>query len=1324
MARLIQVGEFASTGEQRAAEVLSLLPDSWTVIANKILPTNNGRSFEIDFIVLGDHIVFAIDEKSWRGRIHGSDAVWVRDDGSSERSPLNKIDYVAKILASHLRARVARFRELAGHPVIGCVLLSSTTEKPILRDARAADNVILLDQAVEVLARRDRSDGDQPVASLRQQIENALYDLSHRPKFPREVGPYTIVEVLSSGPTGNYRLRATHQEGGERLLRMYTVTGAPNDLKEFYLREYRVLRDLRATGVVPEVFDTFEWSEDFLVVPVAFPAGLSLSATPPPRDGVSALLELRLAAAAFRALERVHAAGVVHRALSPDTIYVINPSTEPRIMFTDFFAARRDEATIHRYLDDQLVEDPYAAPEITTLGSYGFASPASDTYSLALSFLERLSGVPVARLVDERQVSIPDANSGWPYLPENIAAALTKFFKSVLSPGPLAKSDLPEARRPEAAEAAMVFEDLVKQLSIDNSIEPSKLLDNRYRVVRVLGTGASARTLLATDTEADGLFALKQFLRPTSVAGVSEARREFDLLRNYPHPNLPRVYDVYPPSNDVHVKLEYIEGMRLTDIVDQYVGNAEFGRRLAVGLFDAIGHLERHGLLHRDLKPDNVIVRERNDQVVLIDFGSAAPAGQAFELSGTPGYLPPEAYSCDAPPSSTDRYALAVVLYRAMFGSSPFTDGSNPLAPVLVNDLETIPTTSRALAQALRRALAREPEERYATIDEFREAVLLAFGTSNTGQVDTSLPDLINPTVNDLRRLFRNSASGNADNRGLDSDFARETYVDTALDTRLLPEVLTKRPRAVFLSGNPGDGKTAFLERVREALRAQGGVAISEDVSGWEWQLNAHTFRACYDASEANGNMSADQQLRVRLAGLGGESPARYDLTVLVAINDGRLADLTERHAIEFDWLTRAVQQQSVHATPLDASDVWVVDLKRRAYVGLPHDEAPSVMQRIVDTMVAARRWNVCDGCAARGVCPIRRNAAQLRETRAPDGLGAGPAPPRERLERLLLLAHLRGQRHLTIRDLRSGLAYLITGDLSCEQVHASRHDVGAAPAGDYWRLAFSTPAERDIMLGELLPFDPARYAQPRLERYLFFRRDMGDAEERARLFSDNTDLPSTDDTHEWLGAMKRRLYFESSDASSADASKDHADEPWEALLPLHHAARFLSALTENEPPGELLQAILRGLGRSDGLGGLALAAGLSLRVAHSDENRLTVLKRFPPDQFALRRRARPPDELVEGFPETLLLQHWPTGAVLELTLDHFDLLLRLADGLEPDSPELVPLLEDLAPFKSRVQLSNSTDLILVQGGHRFHELTQEEGKVVRRAATTAGARA
>ena len=1297
MAQFLQAGDFATEGERQAAAVLRTLPNDWTVIANKVLVAGAHRSFEIDFIVVGTHRVFVIDEKGWSGPIHGSDQSWVRADGSSEQSPLNKVDYVAKVLAGYLRARVGSLPQDT-HFVEGCVLLSQVTVRPQIRDPRARDGILLLDDSVKMLTARDAEAGVALPPSARERMGRVLFDLSDRPKIPRAIGPYQIQEV-TGGPHGSYVLGATHEQGGQRSLALYKVAGADDDLQRFHLREYEALARLLSTGVAPDVLDPFTWSEDYLVVPSYLPSGTPLRALRHAAGRDAAGRELALAAAAFHALAKVHAEGIVHRALSPDSVYV-RDGTPPGVLFSGFFAARAGGETVAPKLDELRRVDPYAAPEIA-LG-YGMAEETSDVYSLALVFLERLSGVPIGQLVqpEEKAVRMPSVDTGWSHLPQELVEHLLPVFERALRPGPMAPQGTADAQRPSASLCATRLDELAREARLDAEIAFQRLLDGRYRVERVLGTGASARTLLATDTEADGLFVLKQFLRPDTLAESREARREFEALRGITTcPNLPRVFDIYPTGHDVQVKLEYVEGTTLAGLMDTFVGRLDRWLRLATDLLGAVEHLERRHLLHRDVKPDNVIIRDDTGAAVLIDFGLATSLGTVDPVAGTPRYLPPEAFSADAPPPSSDRYALGVLLFRALSGRLPFAEADGARTQQRLLPLAEVAEELRPYAEVLLRAVHPLPDERPQSAVALRDA-LLAAQPPQPGSDDLPRSHQINPWVDLVRGLFRNSRGGNADNRGLDSDFARDTYVPTALDERLLPAILRDRPRVVFLSGNPGDGKTAFLERVQDALREGGARRTSapDDRSGWEWELGGHAFRACYDASEASGARSADQQLAHRLRGLGGASAPEIAVTVLVAINDGRLADFLERQRPDFAWLPGAVDGARRDG---DGGAVWLVDLKRRSYVA-PDGDRPSVLRRLVGQLVASDRWAPCSSCAARDDCPIYRNSGALA--------AAGPESPAARLEHALLLAHLRGERHLTVRDIRSGLAFAITADLGCADVHARRARNLPMRAESYWQTAFTTTSQRDVMLGELRALDPAREARPRLERLLFFHQHPDEAPLRAALFADGTDLPPLTDIGEWLAQAKRRLYFESPEHTDAGTGGDAArDTP----LPYRHATRFLAALGGGVPAGDLLPLLLRGIGRSDGISGQVLEGHLCLRVAHSEAQGMTVLKRFPLAEFALEVSRAPDSAYLETMPDALVLRHPPSRGRLAISLDLFELLLRLAEGLGPASPEYRALLEDLVPFKSVVQRQSSRDLILVEGTRRLHQLTQENGQLI-----------
>ena len=562
------------------------------------------------------------------------------------------------------------------------------------------------------------------------------------------------------------------------------------------------------------------------------------------------------------------------------------------MQFSRFFAARvpRDnDVTIHSLVETLHLDDPYAAPELGA--GYAFADASTDAYSLALTFLERFTGVPAGELrATDGSVHLPDAQT-WTVFTEEQTAELRLFFAAVLTLGGNAPKGTAAAQRLPVAECAAWLSRMATEVERGQIGPGTHLLHDRYVVIAKLGEGASARTFLVQDTVADELYTFKQLKR---TADFPLALDEFKhLLRMPPHANVTRVYDVFPPESPVHVRLGYVPGSSLGDRIELSSGDATRCERLADDLLAALAHLDDNGLMHRDIKPANIILHRDTGAAVLIDFGIAARTDTAASRAGTPRYMAPELFTGGTPTHRSDLYAAAATVFEALTGQLP-GDGIAALAG--------LSEEARMLGVILLRGAAPDAGERFATAAAFRTALPMhaPMPTPTTNDIEQSpapwpaayavspLTEVVNPWVNQLRGAYRNSTHGNADNRGLDSDFARETYIRTALDERLLPDLLTMHPRVVFLSGNPGDGKTAFLEQVRGELRQRGGIEHATDPSGWEWTHEGRTYRACYDASESAGGKSADEQLRARLAGYEGNTPGRDDLTVLVAINDGR----------------------------------------------------------------------------------------------------------------------------------------------------------------------------------------------------------------------------------------------------------------------------------------------------------------------------------------------------------------------------------------------------------------------------------------------------
>ncbi len=1345
MAKLIHAGEFATESEKRTAYHLKdNLPAKWVIITNKVLPTQNGNSYEIDFIVIGDHQVFVLDDKAWFGELRGDDQYWILN-GESRRSPLNTLDMAAKVLRGRIESKVPSVRNQNSFYVYPGVILPSQGVSVNLSDSRSRDHIFRSDTVCHQLRRLDADTprGNELVGFHCAEIEKCLVDLERRAQTPRLIGEYRIEEVIAQRP-GMRLFRATIEEVGvsrPRLLYVYDL-GNPaerGDSEEFYRRECEALRKLRNTGLCPEFSDPFRWSDNFLVLPVTPPDGKSLSDEPTPQRHSELLQELALAEVALRGLAKMHQEGVIHRAIAPDALYVTTKGASPKIVFTNFYAARLGGASIAVNLDQLRLTDPYAAPELA--GSYGGAQAASDTWSLALVFFERLSGRSITELsIDAKNGAIPRLEDRWTDEEPKILSEITSIFQSALAVDPCVRFS--------PSEVADFLSDQIKLLRAESATKSDAgekpLLNGRYKALRVVGRGTTVITYLAYDEVTGANIALQKFIRPEEAFEM--VRKEWAALENLTSPYIARIRYVFSAKDDVQIAMDYIPGPTLEALANEFPWPLDRWRSLAHGLIEGVAALEGQGIRHRDIKPANIILHTADDRPVLVDFGFAVRYNEASPAAGTPRYWPPEASGAATPPESCDRYALAVVLYQTLIGSLPAPQDSieddmgylQMERPELSQEDEK---TIRECLSVLRDAFDPNPQKRPNSIQEFRQRLeaamrppveetlaLLAPVPLEAQSVEThddakqggALSERINPWIDDIRSLYRNSAIGNANNRGLDTDFVRETYVPTRLDTAVLPNIIKRRPKALFLSGNPGDGKTAFLEQVRAALIAQGAETVEADASGWEFRLNGHTFRSCYDASESHEGMSADEQLERRLGGLEGRTEQGVSLTTLVAINDGRLADFFTRKKATFGWLAQYVlaKPDPRRSTTINGVEqlfekpVWVIDLKRRAFVRLPGANGAngthSLLLATLDKLVDRTQWNICESCSARDVCPLRRNAMALRE-----------AASQERLDYLFTLIHLRRQRHITMRDLRSALAYTLTADHGCADVHRAVKDgdlnsLRALRDLAFWRAVFSDVTGADDLLAEFARLDPARFPQPRLDRFLHFHQDDADSMDRAMLFRDRTDMPKRtlyESEGEWLGAMKRRLYFESV------GPEENANAPtWRELAPYRYSNEYFALLAGGGNKQEALRRLAVGMLRSEGVN-IRPRAGFGIKVNASEEQQLVILKEFPLDRFSLK----PGDSNghIETIPETLILTHWRDNQPyyrLELTLDHFELLMRMADGLLNTAPEFQPLLEDLQPFKHALLLSEANDITLVERQTKVSLFTQRDNKIVLRA--------
>ena len=256
------------------------------------------------------------------------------------------------------------------------------------------------------------------------------------------------------------------------------------------------------------------------------------------------------------------------------------------------------------------------------------------------------------------------------------------------------------------------------------------LFDGRYRVIRRLGSGGMANVYLAEDEELGRRVAIK--VLDEKHAGdeqfVERFRREAKNAASLSHPNIVSIYDRGEAQGTYYIAMEYIEGRTLKELIQ---ARGPLPIDLAVSsarqILGAIRFAHRKGIVHRDIKPHNVLA-DGDGRLKVTDFGIArAGASQMTEagsIIGTAQYLSPEQARGASVDQRSDLYSAGIVLYEMLTGSVPFT-GDTPVE-IAMKHISKVPEPPSAhrpevpedLDMVVLRALAKDPRERFQTAEE------------------------------------------------------------------------------------------------------------------------------------------------------------------------------------------------------------------------------------------------------------------------------------------------------------------------------------------------------------------------------------------------------------------------------------------------------------------------------------------------------------------------------------------------------------------------------------------------------------------------------
>ncbi|HMD89716.1 MAG TPA: protein kinase [Anaerolineaceae bacterium] len=266
------------------------------------------------------------------------------------------------------------------------------------------------------------------------------------------------------------------------------------------------------------------------------------------------------------------------------------------------------------------------------------------------------------------------------------------------------------------------------------ALAPGSFLNNRYRIVSVLGQGGMGSVYHAIDENLGTPVAVKENLFLTEEYS-RQFQREGSILASLRHPCLPRVGDYFViPGEGQYLIMDYIDGEDLRQRIERLGTLSEREVILiGAGICDALDymHTRKPAVLHRDIKPGNIKITPEGE-VILVDFGLAkVMRGSQATTTGaramTPGYSPPEQYGTARTDPRSDIYSLGATLYAALTGIIPEDGLARATGKVQLTPLRTLqPRANKKVANVIEKALAVEPNDRYQTAGEFKRALLEA----------------------------------------------------------------------------------------------------------------------------------------------------------------------------------------------------------------------------------------------------------------------------------------------------------------------------------------------------------------------------------------------------------------------------------------------------------------------------------------------------------------------------------------------------------------------------------------------------------------------